>query len=381
MGGADDHDGPRVHRRGPVLRRLHPLGHPGARRPAHVQVAGHRHRPARGDRPPRRRRGALRPAGDVLHPGRALLGREGPAGPGAGQQAVQRRALRAAADRASLGAQAAGRARPSRGHAASRTAGSSRACSAIEADTAARIEDYDFSHAALGLYDFVYGELCDWYLELVKHRLSPADSGARRALRRYAATLLAVLRETVALAHPVIPFVTEELWRYLGGRGRCWRAAATRTADPSLIDPDAEIEIGAGDRGGHAGAWLARQRRCAARADRSRRALERRGLRRRRDARAIARLARLELDRRRRREPVASSRDPRRQRRDPLRRRASTCRRPSARRAAPGRSSQSEIERVQAQARERGLRRKAPAAVVEAERARLQRLASELEAL
>ncbi len=36
----------------------------------------------------------------------------------------------------------------------------------IVADTAARIEDYDFSHAALGLYDFVYGELCDWYLEL-----------------------------------------------------------------------------------------------------------------------------------------------------------------------------------------------------------------------
>ena len=41
----------------------------------------------------------------------------------------------------------------------------------IEADTAARIESYDFSHAALGIYDFVYGELCDWYLELVKHRL------------------------------------------------------------------------------------------------------------------------------------------------------------------------------------------------------------------
>ena len=69
-------------RRDPVHRRLRALGHPGARRPPHVQVAGHRHRPARPDRrgraagsqaiPLRRRRRALRPAGHVLHPGRAL---------------------------------------------------------------------------------------------------------------------------------------------------------------------------------------------------------------------------------------------------------------------------------------------------------------------
>ena len=80
----------------------------------------------------------------------------------------------------------------------------------VEADTAARIEDYDFSHAALGLYDFVYGELCDWYLELVKHRLPDFDPQAgedveaegREAL---AATLLHVLRQTVALAHPDHP--------------------------------------------------------------------------------------------------------------------------------------------------------------------------------
>ena len=75
----------------------------------------------------------------------------------------------------------------------------------VERDTAARIEGYDFSHAALGLYDFVYGELCDWYLELVKHRLPDRVEGdehldeERQAL---AATLLFVLRETVALAHP-----------------------------------------------------------------------------------------------------------------------------------------------------------------------------------
>ena len=68
-----------------------------------------------------------------------------------------------------------------------------------------RIERFDFSHAALALYDFVYGELCDWYLELVKPRLYAGRAGDARA------TLLHVLTETLALAHPIIPFVTEEI--------------------------------------------------------------------------------------------------------------------------------------------------------------------------
>jgi valyl-tRNA synthetase len=109
----------------------------------------------------------------------------------------------------------------------------------IKADTAARIEDYDFSHAALGLYDFVYGELCDWYLEIVKPRLADGNDD-RRAL---AATLLYVLRETVALAHPVIPFVTEELWSHLDGSGELLAGARYPDADPALIDRDAEIEL------------------------------------------------------------------------------------------------------------------------------------------
>ncbi len=69
---------------------------------------------------------------------------------------------------------------------------------------------FDFSHAALALYDFIYGELCDWYLELVKPRLYDGDRDA-------AQTLLHVLIETLALAHPVIPFVTEEIYSYVPG--------------------------------------------------------------------------------------------------------------------------------------------------------------------
>jgi valyl-tRNA synthetase len=126
----------------------------------------------------------------------------------------------------------------------------------IEADTAARIEDYDFSHAALGCYDFVYGELCDWYLELVKHRLAGdgpgggeegggeedggEEGGGEEDRRALAATLLYVLRETVAMCHPVIPFVTEELWSYLDGAGLLAGAPYPR-GERALIDPDAEV--------------------------------------------------------------------------------------------------------------------------------------------
>jgi valyl-tRNA synthetase len=114
----------------------------------------------------------------------------------------------------------------------------------IEADTAARIADYDFSHAALGLYDFVYGELCDWYLELVKHRLASDGSGASEEDRRaLAQTLLHVLRETVAMCHPVIPFVTEELWSYLEGDRALLAGASYPRGDKALIDPDAEVSM------------------------------------------------------------------------------------------------------------------------------------------
>jgi valyl-tRNA synthetase len=74
----------------------------------------------------------------------------------------------------------------------------------------ARIDRFDFSHAALELYDFVYAELCDWYLELIKPRLRAGEP-------ELAATLLHVLTETVALAHPMIPFVTEEIYGYTPG--------------------------------------------------------------------------------------------------------------------------------------------------------------------
>ncbi len=115
---------------------------------------------------------------------------------------------------------------------------------AIEADTQERIDAFDFAKAALGLYDFVYGELCDWYLELVKPRLGEdADPDDRAAL---GATLLHVLRATIATAHPIIPFVTEELWDLLGYAEAEGLLAAGRLPEPdaALRDEAAEADMG-----------------------------------------------------------------------------------------------------------------------------------------
>jgi valyl-tRNA synthetase len=112
---------------------------------------------------------------------------------------------------------------------------------AIKADTQTRVDGFDFSKAALGLYDFIYGELCDWYLEIVKPRLAEdADPDERAAL---AATLLHVLRETLATAHPVIPFVTEELWGLLPQRAGLLATSPLPAPDAALADREAEAAM------------------------------------------------------------------------------------------------------------------------------------------
>ncbi|MHB8691389.1 MAG: valine--tRNA ligase [Solirubrobacteraceae bacterium] len=94
------------------------------------------------------------------------------------------------------------------------------------------IERFDFSRAALELYDFVFSELCDWYLELVKQRLYDGDEDT-------AATLLYVLTETLMLAHPLIPFVTEEIHSYVPGAEGL---LAARVREPLAAEADAEAE-------------------------------------------------------------------------------------------------------------------------------------------
>jgi valyl-tRNA synthetase len=107
-----------------------------------------------------------------------------------------------------------------------------------KAETARAIEAFEFHRAALGLYDFVYAELCDWYLEIVKPRLYADDNAD---VSRFA---LGVLAETLAIAHPVIPFVTEEIWSHIPGAEGLLMGHRWPAADESLIDPEAESEVG-----------------------------------------------------------------------------------------------------------------------------------------
>ena len=95
---------------------------------------------------------------------------------------------------------------------------------AAEEELATRIERYDFARAAQALYDFVYGELCDWYIELVKARLADAQLQA---------TLRFVLRRTLLLAHPIMPFVTEELWPHVREEGEGLLAGTVREPLPA----------------------------------------------------------------------------------------------------------------------------------------------------
>jgi valyl-tRNA synthetase len=100
-----------------------------------------------------------------------------------------------------------------------------------------RIEAYDFAQAALRLYAFVYDELCDWYIELVKPRLGEG-SGA------VSSTLLHVLTETVRIAHPLIPFVTEAIWEHLPGADGLLAGASAAAPAPDRADDAAEVAVG-----------------------------------------------------------------------------------------------------------------------------------------
>jgi valyl-tRNA synthetase len=107
------------------------------------------------------------------------------------------------------------------------------------ASVTVKLEEYDFAHAAHEAYSFFWSELCDWYLEIVKPRLYEGEA-------EVSATLLWTLERILALLHPVMPFVTEEIWSY---HPSCQGHLAVHSfprPEESLRDPEAEAEVRAG---------------------------------------------------------------------------------------------------------------------------------------
>ena len=121
------------------------------------------------------------------------------------------------------------------------------------------IETYRFHEAANRIYDFFWGEFCDWYIELIKPRLSSEDSvgaGLRPALdgaeprphtaRAACANLMNLFDASLRLLHPVMPFITEEIWHAMYDGAPPLKSialAAYPAADEKQIDLGAETEM------------------------------------------------------------------------------------------------------------------------------------------
>ena len=103
------------------------------------------------------------------------------------------------------------------------------------------LDGFRYSPAVLELYEVFWSELCDWYLELAKPRLYGEDGDDKAAV---SGVLLHSLERILRLLHPVMPFVTEEVWSHLPGERGLLAAADWPQPDDSLIDEEAEAALG-----------------------------------------------------------------------------------------------------------------------------------------
>jgi valyl-tRNA synthetase len=103
------------------------------------------------------------------------------------------------------------------------------------------IAEFRLNEAASALYEFIWGIVCDWYVELTKPILQGADGAEKDETRAVTAF---VLRETVKLLHPVMPFITEELWDKLGHRAVHGALISQPWPQPPTPDAEADAEMG-----------------------------------------------------------------------------------------------------------------------------------------
>ena len=100
------------------------------------------------------------------------------------------------------------------------------------------LDDFRFSDAAHALYEFLWHEFCDWYIELIKQRLYYTDDPISRETVQSVAS--DILERTMRLSHPVMPFLTEEIWQRLPHEGDSIMVAPWPEPNPSWEDSVSE---------------------------------------------------------------------------------------------------------------------------------------------
>jgi len=113
-------------------------------------------------------------------------------------------------------------------------------------DVNASLETYRFDEAANRIYDFFWGDFCDWYIELIKPQLNLEEGAETGAARVACANLVNLFEASLRLLHPVMPFITEEIWHAIYDGAPPLKSialAAYPAADEKQIDLGAETEM------------------------------------------------------------------------------------------------------------------------------------------